>query len=96
MTLLCLMELPLLKTPLLINRSMQKLICHEGGLLWKGKVIGRTKYGDSRKIGSCDPNQFLNTLTCDVESSDGKIKECSASATAESVCPQVDKDGYNT
>ena len=47
-------------------------------------------------MGSYDPNHFLNTLTHDVEFSDGKIKEHSANIIAENMCSQVDEDGCNT
>ena len=44
---------------------------------------------------SYDTNIFLNTLTYDIEFSDGDIKEWSANVIAENMHSQVDEDGRN-
>ena len=61
----------------------------------KAKVIGQTKDGNGDVAGSYDHNPFLNTLTYDVEFSDGEIKECLARVIAENMRSQVDEDGCN-
>ena len=48
-----------------------ELNLHQGELLRKAKVIGRTKDGDCDVTGSHEPNPFFNVLTYDVEFSDG-------------------------
>ena len=65
-------------------------------MLRKAKIIGRTKDGNGDVAGSHDPNPFLNTLTYDVEFSDGDIKEYSANVIAENMYSQVDENGCNT
>ena len=57
----------------------------QGELLRKEKIIGRTKDGNGDVAGSYDPNLFLNTLTYDVEFSDGEIKEYSANMIVENM-----------
>ena len=64
-------------------------------MLHKEKFIGRTTNGNGDAPGSCDPNTFLNTLTYDVEFSNGEIKEYLANVIAENVCSQVDEDDNN-
>ena len=54
------------------------------------KVPGRTKDNNGDVMDSCDPTPFLNTLTYDVDFSDGKFKECSANVIAENMHSQVD------
>ena len=56
-----------------------KLNLPQGELLQEVKVIRRDK--DDVKC-SHYPNLFLNALTCDVEFSDGQIKEHSANVIA--------------
>ena len=46
-------------------------------------------------MGSCDSNLFLNTLTYDVEFSDGEIKECLANVLTDNMHAQADKDGHS-
>ena len=67
----------------------------QGELLRKATVIGQTKDGNVDLTVSHDPNPFLNTLTYDVDFSDGEIKEHSANVIAENMCSQVDEDGCN-
>ena len=46
----------------------------QGEILRKTKVVGLTKDVNGDVTGSHDPNLFLNTLTYDVDLSDGEIK----------------------
>ena len=64
-------------------------------LLQKVNVISRTIDGNGDVTVSCDPNLFLNTLTYDVEFSDGEIKQCLANVKDEKRHSQVDEDGWN-
>ena len=68
----------------------------QGELLRKAKVIGQTKYGNGDVTSFYDFNPFLNTLTNDVEFSDGKIKEHLSNVIAENMHSQADEDGRNT
>ena len=64
-------------------------------MLRKAKVVCQTKDNNGDAMGSNDPNSFLNTLTYDVEFSDGEIKERSSNVTAENMHSQADEDSQN-
>ena len=46
----------------------------QGELLWKSKVVGRSKDGNGEMTVSFDPKPSLNILTYDVDLSYGEIK----------------------
>ena len=60
------------------------------------KIVGRNKDGNGDMTRSHDPNPFLNTLTFDIDFSDGNVKEHSDNVIAENLHSQADEDGHNT
>ena len=45
--------------------------------------------------GTCHDNPFLNTITYDIEFSNGQVKEYGANIIAKNMLTQVDLDGYS-
>jgi hypothetical protein len=66
----------------------------QGENLRTAKVIGRSKTDDGEYIGTYDDNPLLNSMTYDVEFSDGEIREYSANIIAENMYSQVDANGH--
>ena len=60
-----------------------------------GKVVRQSLDGDGRMTGTYHDNPFLNTVTYDVESSNGQVKEYGANIIAKNMLTQVDSDGYS-
>ena len=60
-----------------------------------GKVARRPLDADGRMTGTYHDNPFLNTITYDVEFSNGQVKEYGANIMAENMLTQVDLDGYS-
>ena len=59
------------------------------------KVVRRSLDADGRTTGTYHDNPFLNTVTYNVEFSDGQVKEYGANIIAENMLTQVDLDGYS-
>ena len=66
----------------------------QGELIRNARVLGQSKDGNGKPIGTYDPNPFLNTSIYDVEFPDGEISEYAANVIAENMYSQVDSEGY--
>ena len=72
-----------------------EVMIQNGDEMAMGKVARRSLDADGRMTGTYHDNPFLNTITYDVEFSDGQIKEYGANIIAENMLTQVDLDGYS-
>ena len=86
----------------LLNQQPQydKLIHSEVSLqventIQHGKVIQRTVDPEGQVIGTYDDRPHLNTMSYDVEFSDGSVKEYSANLIAENMIAQCDEEGMS-
>ena len=59
------------------------------------KVVGRSIDDNGNVVEKYDDNPMLNTLTYDVEFSDGEVQEYSANVIAENMYTQVDTEGFH-
>ena len=66
-----------------------------GDEMTMGKVARRSLDADGRMTGTYHDNPFLNTITYDIESPDGQVKEYGANIIAENMLTQVNSDGYS-
>ena len=66
----------------------------QGEHMKRAKVIGRSTDADGNVIGQYDQNPVLNSMTYDVEFSDGAIREYAANVIAENMFAQVDTEGH--
>ena len=55
----------------------------------------RTISPDSKTSGKYDDNPFLNSITYEVEISDGQVREYLVNLIAKNMLTQVDSDGYS-
>ena len=65
---------------------------HQGEILRKAKVVSRSKDVNSNIKGLHDPNNFLHSLSYDVEFPDGGINDLLDNIAAENKCAQADDD----
>ena len=72
-----------------------EVMIQNGNEMAMGKVARRSLDADGRMTGTYHDNPFLNTVTYDMEFSDGQVKEYSANIIAENMLTQVDSDGYS-
>ena len=72
-----------------------KVVIQNGDEMAMGKVVRQSLDADGRTTGTYHDNPFLNTITYDVEFSDGQVKEYGANIIAENMLTQVDSDGYS-
>ena len=72
-----------------------EVMIQNGDVMAMGKVARRSLDADGRKTGTYYDNPFLNTVTYDVEFSNGQVKEYGANIIAENMLTQVDLDGYS-
>ena len=72
-----------------------EVMIQNGDEMAMGKVARRSLDADGRMTGTYHDNPFLNTITYDVEFSDGQVKEYGANIIAENMLTQVDSDGYS-
>ena len=72
-----------------------EVMIQNGDEMAMGKVARRSLDADGRTTGTYHDNPFLNTITYDVEFSDGQIKEYGANIIAEKLLSQVDSDRYS-
>ena len=54
------------------------------------KVKGRAVGNDGKVNGYYNDNHILDTITCDIESPDRKVRECTANEIAENLLSRVD------
>ena len=66
-----------------------------GNEMAMGKVVRQSLDADGRTAGTYHDNPFLNTVTYNVEFSDGQVKEYGANIIAKNMLTQVDLDGYH-
>ena len=66
----------------------------QGEEIRSAKVIGRSKDADGNIVGTYDDNPMLNTLSYNVEFSDGEVREYSANIIAENMYAQVDAQSF--
>ena len=71
------------------------VMIQNGDEMAMGKVARRSLDADGRTTGTYHDNPFLNTVTYDVEFSDGQVKEYGTNIIAENMLTQVDSDGYS-
>ena len=57
-------------------------------------VIGRSKDGEGKYIGTYDKNPIVDTTVYDVMFEDGTVSQYSANIIAESIYSQVDEEGF--
>ena len=72
-----------------------EVMIQTGDEMAMGKVARRSLDADGRTTGTYHDNPFLNTITYDVEFSDGQIKEYGTNIIAENMLTQVDSDRYS-
>ena len=72
-----------------------EVMIQNGDEMAMGKVARQSLDADGRMTGTYHDNPFLNTITYDVEFSDGQVKEYDANIIAENMLTQVDSDGYS-
>ena len=59
------------------------------------KVARRAEDPDGQIRGEYDHNPTLNSYLCEVEFTDGSVREYSANMIAENILTQVDEEGYS-
>ena len=72
-----------------------EVMIQNGDEMVMGIVARQSLDADGRTTGTYHENPFLNTVTYDVEFSDGQVKEYGANIIAENMITQVDSDGYS-
>ena len=72
-----------------------EVMIQNGDEMAMGKVTRQSLDADGRMTGTYHDNPFLNTITYNVEFSDGQVKEYGANIIAENMLTQVDLDGYS-
>ena len=72
-----------------------EVMIQNGDEMAMGKVVRQSLDADGRMTGTYHDNPFLNTVTYDVEFSNGQVKEYGANIIAENMLTQVDSDGYS-
>ena len=60
-----------------------------------GKVVRQSLDADGRMTGTYHNNPFLNTVTYNIEFSNGQVKEYGANIIAKNMLTQMDSDGYS-
>ena len=72
-----------------------EVMIQNGDEMAMGKVVRQSLDSDSRMTGTYHDNPFLNTITYDIEFSNGQVKEYGANIIAKNMLTQVDSDGYS-
>ena len=72
-----------------------EVMIQNGDEMAMGKVARQSLDADGRMTGTYHNNPFLNTVTYDIEFSDGQVKEYGTNIIAENMLTQVDSDGYS-
>ena len=72
-----------------------EVMIQNGNEMSMGKVARQSLDTDGRTTGTYHDNPFLNTVTYDIELSDGQVKEYGANIIAENMLTQVNSDGYS-
>ena len=72
-----------------------EVMIQNGDEMAMGKVARQSLNADGRMTGTYHDNPFLNTITYDVEFSNGQVKEYDANIIAKNMLTQVDSDGYS-
>ena len=72
-----------------------EVMIQNGNEMAMGKVVRQSLDADGRMTGTYHDNPFLNTVTYDMEFSDGLVKEYGANIIAKNMLTQVDSDGYS-
>ena len=72
-----------------------EVMIQNGDEMAMGKVARQSLDADERTTGTYHDNPFLNTITYEVEFSNGQVKEYGANIIAENMLTQVDSDGYS-
>ena len=84
---------PVYEQPLTDMLLHAEVLLPQGEEVKSAKVIGRSKDDNGDIIGTYNSNPLLNTLTYDVEFSNGEIKEYSANLIAQNMYTQIDEHG---
>ena len=72
-----------------------EVMIQNGDEMAMGKVARQSLDADGRTTGTYHDNPFLNTITYNVEFSNGQVKKYGANIIAENMLTQVDSDGYS-
>ena len=72
-----------------------EVMIQNGNEMAMRKVVRQSLDADGRTTGTYHDNPFLNTVTYNVEFSDGQVKEYGANIIAKDMLTQVDSDGYS-
>ena len=72
-----------------------EVMIQNGDEMAMGKVARQSLDADGRLTGTYHDNPFLNTITYDVEFSNGQVKEYGTNIIAKNMLTQVDSDGYS-
>ena len=72
-----------------------EVMIQNGDEMAMGKVARQSLDADGRMTGTYHDNPFLNTITYEVEFSNGQVKEYGANIIAENMLTQVGSDGYS-
>ena len=72
-----------------------EVMIQNGNEMAMGKVVRQSLDADGRMTGTYHDNPFLNTITYDVEFSDGQVKEYGTNIIAKYILTQVDLDVYS-
>ena len=72
-----------------------EVMIRNGNEMTMGKVARRSVDADGRMTGTYHDNPFLDTVTYDMEFSNGQVKEYGGNIIAENMLTQVDSDGYS-
>ena len=72
-----------------------EVMIQNGNEMSMGKVARQSLDADGRTTGTYHDNPFLNTITYNMEFSDGQVKEYGTNIIAKNMLTQVDSDGYS-
>ena len=72
-----------------------EVMLQNGNEMAMRKVVRQSLDADGRTTGTYHDNPFLNTVTYNVEFSNGQVKEYGANIIAKNMLTQVDLDGYS-
>ena len=72
-----------------------EVMIQNGDEMAMGKVGRGSLDADGRTTGTYHDNPFLNTITYNVEFSNGQVKKYGANIIAKNMLTQVDSDGYS-
>ena len=72
-----------------------EVMIQNGDEMAMGKAARQSLDADGRMTGTYHDNPFLNTIMCNVEFSNGQVKEYGTNIIAENMLTQVDLDGYS-